>query len=78
MQAKPKFTRQHYQILADVLRSEYQHTECPSKRIGGVYSVACALADRLAQDNPRFAATHFLSVVRGERAVNSRPTRGVQ
>lgn len=34
-----------------------------------------AIADVLAKDNPRFDREHFLAVVRGERALNSKPPR---
>ena len=35
--------------------------------------IAGNLARALAADNPRFDRDHFLAVVRGERALNSRP-----
>lgn len=73
MRAKPKFTRTHYQAVAEVLQDEYRNAPNPSKQLAGVYRVACALADKFAQDNPRFNATHFLCVVRGEKRVTSRP-----
>lgn len=33
------------------------------------------VADALATDNPRFDREHFLSVVRGQKDLNSRPAR---
>ena len=36
---------------------------------------AAHIAEELATDNPRFNREHFLAVVRGERALTSRPAR---
>jgi len=36
---------------------------------------AAHIAEALADDNPRFSREHFLAVIRGERALNSRPSR---
>jgi len=38
-------------------------------------TVAFFLADELQNDNPRFDREHFLAVVRGEKALNSKPAR---
>jgi len=78
MEAKTKFSKKHYVVLADVLQTEYRNAENPSKELAGIYRVAYNLADRLAADNPRFNAGHFLAVVRGERDVNSRPVRNAE
>lgn len=36
---------------------------------------AAHIAEALATDNPRFNREHFLAVVKGERALTSRPAR---
>lgn len=36
---------------------------------------AAHVAQALASENPRFNREHFLAVVRGERELNSRPSR---
>ena len=41
-------------------------------------NVSCAaecIANELADDNPHFDRKHFLAVVRGEKALESRPPR---
>lgn len=40
-----------------------------------IYALAERLAFELASDSPRFNREHFLAVVRGERALESRPPR---
>lgn len=72
---KAKFSKRHYVVIADVLATEYRQAANPSKELGAIYRIAYTLADKFAADNPRFSTEHFLSVVRGEREVNSRPTR---
>lgn len=40
-----------------------------------IQGVARIIADALYKQNPRFDREHFLAVVRGEKELNSRPTR---
>lgn len=41
----------------------------------GVLRAATFIAMRMEADNPRFDRDHFLAVVRGEKALGSRPAR---
>lgn len=70
-----KFSKRHYIVVADVLATEYRQAANPSKELGAIYRIAYTLADKFAADNSRFSTEHFLAVVRGEKGLNSRPSR---
>lgn len=65
------FQQRHYKVIAEVLDrcSNSAHADVV------VGQIAEALADLFAADNPNFDREHFMAVVRGERAPNSRPPR---
>ena len=69
-----KFSKQHYQAIASILIYAKGCAEChtPNETIA---HIAHDLAIEFERDNKRFNLEHFLAVVRGERAVNSRPPR---
>ena len=72
-------TRKDYILIAEVLRVEYHNASdvcgvSPSER-HMVLRVVSELADALKRDNSRFDKAHFLAVVRGEKALESRPAR---
>jgi len=70
-------SRKDYILIAEVFRIEYQNTGLfANKRAqSAIASLASELCDALHADNPRFNREHFLAVVRGERALTSRPAR---
>ena len=82
-------TRKDYIVLAEALRVQYRRasdtanscTTDKSLMADGfvakqtVLEVASELADSLKGDNSRFNREHFLSVVRGEKELHSRPAR---
>ena len=70
-------TRKDYILIARALRNTMDDAgkwERPNWR-PAVVAVALRLTDELAHDNPRFSRDHFLAVVRGEKALESRPPR---
>jgi len=71
-------TRKDYIRLARALNSTYSSAcssrQCPAA-LEGILRAACAIASELAADNPRFNAEHFMHVVRGVKALESRPSR---
>jgi len=78
-------TRKDYIVIASALRNAYQKEEMDSKyarkgetprtNMQGLETAACSLAAALQVDNDRFDRDHFLAVVRGEKGLNSRPSR---
>ena len=66
-------TRKDYILIAGALRNEYEKTTKDFRL--GVNCAAQRIANVLAADNPRFDREHFLSVVRGERELNSKPPK---
>lgn len=75
-------TRKDYILIAEALRYArgYALASMPDKLVSdcemrGVMAAAEHIAQGLVSDNPRFSREHFLAVVRGERELNSRPTR---
>ena len=75
-------TRKDYILIARALQDAYTADGDAFKRRGGgnhfhdgVTASADYLASVLEQDNPRFDRDHFLAVVRGEKALTSRPPR---
>ena len=72
-------TRKDYILLAEALR-DTMLIDCPTAEyVAGAKaafnSASTRIADALAGDNPRFDREHFLAVVRGEKDLNSRPSR---
>jgi hypothetical protein len=72
-------TRKDYIILAQALgqalKTEIEVHGEQGETVGGVRLAASTVATYLGYDNPRFNREHFLSVVRGEKDLNSRPAR---
>ena len=70
-------TRRDYIIIAGALRKQFDHSldvHMPTNP-QAVLQVADGIACALAKDNPRFNREHFLAVVRGAKALESRPSR---
>lgn len=53
-------TRQHFALIADVLKDELQHRACGESQRDMVYSVACEFARVLVRTNPNFNRERFL------------------
>lgn len=70
-------TRKDYVLIAGALYQEWKDgvDGLSVAACRHVEQIAASLADALAQDNPRFDREHFLAVVRGERAIGSKPLR---
>lgn len=76
-------TRKDYIHLAEALRDKRQCLDSASipdsRRASAMYESFWDTAERICgalyRDNPRFNREHFLAVVRGERDLNSRPSR---
>lgn len=77
-------TRKDYILIAEALRNEFQSARQAAKASDnaicgytqyeqGVLASAGVLAEAMARDNARFDRVHFLAVVRGEKALTSRP-----
>jgi hypothetical protein len=72
-------TRKDYIILAEALKKAgdihtgdaYQN----GKKVGVLVATEF-IADALGNNNSRFNREHFLAVVRGEKELTSRPSRG--
>ena len=76
-----KFSKQHYQAIASALNETLTKARNnPTALIAttgehAVLHVTATLIETFKKDNSRFNREHFLAVVQGERAVNSRPPR---
>jgi hypothetical protein len=75
-------TRKDYIIIARALNSTYR-SACESKQspdvLEAILRTSYGVASELAADNSRFNGQHFMQVVRGCKALDSRPARnGVQ
>ncbi len=78
-------TRKDYIVIASALRDAYQKEEMNNKyviqgdptrtNLEGLETPSCCKAAALRVDNDRFDRDHFLAVVRGEKGLNSRPSR---
>jgi hypothetical protein len=70
-------TRKDYILIARGFRTTYQ-TACesrqPAETLEGILRSAYSVAGELAQDNQRFDGKHFMDVVRGVKALESRPS----
>jgi hypothetical protein len=72
-------TRKDYISIARALRSTYSSacgTRQSAETLEGILRAAYSVASELADDNPRFNGWHFMDVVRGTKALESRPPRG--
>ena len=75
-------TRKDYILLAEALR-DTMLIDCPAafnSASSGRPSTPrwlTRITDALEVDNPRFDREHFLAVVRGEKSLNSRPSRKI-
>lgn len=68
-------TRKDYILIAGALKNALNLTNGNCHHRDGVRDTAYQIAVALESDNPRFDRDHFLAVVRGERDINSRPSR---
>jgi hypothetical protein len=78
-------TRKDYIVIASALRDAYQKEEINNKysiqeeptrtNMQALETASCSIAAALRVDNDRFDRDHFLAVVRGEKSLNSRPSR---
>ena len=78
-------TRKDYIVIASALRDAYQKEEMDNKyasegeptrtNLQALETASCCIAAALRVDNDRFDHDHFLAVVRGEKGLNSRPSR---
>ena len=78
-------TRKDYIVIASALRDAYQKEEMNNKyaiqgeptrtNLQALEAASCCIAAALRVDNDRFDRDHFLAVVRGEKGLNSRPSR---
>ena len=68
-------TRKDYIAIAEALRAEQSTGIATEDWNYARDCIAGRIAYQLSKDNPRFDREHFLAVVRGERDLNSRPTR---
>jgi len=68
-------TRKDYILIARALL--YAREDCRGQKIleSGVWLAAAQIANTLQETCPRFYRLHFLAVVRGEKALESRPPR---
>lgn len=65
-------TKKDYIIIAEALKS-CRTGMATDEMLRGVDHAVESLAVALARDNPKFAKAHFVAVVRGEKALLSRP-----
>lgn len=72
-------TRKDYIIIARALNQTYK-SACESKQsadvLEAILRTSYSVASELADDNSRFNGHHFMDVVRGVKAIDSRPPRG--
>ena len=69
-------TRKDYLLITEVLAAEYRVSENRVRKLNRqsvIDTIAVCFAHSLAQDNPRFDRAHFLSIVRGEKELTSKP-----
>jgi hypothetical protein len=79
------FSKKHYQATAEILRVHRNravnhganYATDTNEALDTIDELTGEFADTFARDNPAFNREHFLAVVRGERAVTSRPPKGV-
>lgn len=75
-------TRKDYILIAGLLAEAYRNALHIDSINGnkvlstGAFSTAETIARGLAADNARFDQAHFLAVVRGEKDLNSHPSKG--
>jgi hypothetical protein len=65
----------NYHDTAEILEAEEDDKDFACGVGEGIDKVTAALCDAFERDNPRFNREHFLAVVRGEKALESRPAR---
>lgn len=72
-----KFSKRHYIDVAEILKyrlaAEKSSATESAAGIHAVYDVILSFADFFGNDNPLFNRAHFIAVVEGEKALNSRP-----
>lgn len=80
---RSSFSRKHYILIADALQQSIRPLQFAVESgstsytdvLRGFNKAIESLSAALVKDNPRFNAEHFLAVVRGEKALHSRPSR---
>ena len=70
-------TRKDYILIADAFRKGYADREVNEDERAGIIIAAVQVSYALKADNPRFDGRHFLAVIRGQKPLNSRPSRKV-
>jgi hypothetical protein len=68
-------TRKDYILIARALNYSYRTAGMSTPAIDAIDFAAASIANELGRENPRFNQNHFLAVVRGEKALESRPPR---
>lgn len=69
-------TRKDYILIASALRKRIlfeASIESLREIRGGVMLAALSIADAILFSNPKFDREHFLAMVRGEKALDSKP-----
>lgn len=85
-QTLPRFSRQHYLVIAETLRDKRNCLDSASisdsRRASAMYESFWDTTERICgalyADNPRFNREHFLAVIRGEKELTSRPSRSAR
>jgi hypothetical protein len=72
-------TRKDYIIIARALNTTYR-TACENRQsadvLEAILRTSYSVASELSADNTRFNGEHFMQVVQGCKALQSRPARG--
>lgn len=73
----PQFTQKHYNAVARILQDSLADvSDAPGEYNGGQWDKANQIAIRFAHlfedDSPKFNRQHFIAVVEGRKALNSR------
>jgi hypothetical protein len=72
-----KFSKRHYIDVAEILKNRLDDEKSSAVEteagINAVYDVVLSFADFFGHENPRFNRNHFIDVVEGRKALNSRP-----
>jgi hypothetical protein len=70
-----KFSKGCYVILGSVLANAYEAEESEPYTKAAIWAITLTLVTHLARDNKAFNREHFLEVVLGNRAADSKPPR---
>ncbi len=66
-------TRKDYILIARALQRASEKSRGKRERLAGIWEATVELTVALGFDNGDFNLDHFLAVVRGEKALESRP-----